>query len=239
MSTKLPALLLAALLFVLPACDKREDKKETAPDNPPATPPKAGAEKPGKAAADEPPWISLFDGKTLKNWKQSGFAGEAKARVEDGCILLPPGATLTGITYTGKDLPTMNYEIELEAKRVDGSDFFCGLTFPVDKSSATLVLGGWGGSLVGISSLDGNDAANNETTKMVTFEDKRWYHIRVCILKEKLEAWIDDDKVVDADTKDRKIDVRIDIEECKPCGLATYQTLGAIRNIRARKLWKE
>ena len=38
----------------------------------------------------------------------------------------------------------MDYELRLEAKRVEGGDFFCGLTFPVGKEYCTLILGGWG-----------------------------------------------------------------------------------------------
>ena len=48
---------------------------------------------------------------------------------------------MTGVTWT-RDFPKSNYEIRLEAMRVEGSDFFCGLTFPYQKAHATLVLGG-------------------------------------------------------------------------------------------------
>ena len=50
--------------------------------------------------------------------------------VKDGQILLHFGSEMTGITWTG-ELPRIDYEIKLEAMRVDGTDFFCGLTFPV------------------------------------------------------------------------------------------------------------
>ena len=228
------ALLSAALLFFLPACDKeKEEAGKTAAPPTEAKKPVAAASA-GKADGTE--WKSLFDGKTFTNWKETDFGGQGKPRIENGTIILPYGNMLTGLTYTGADCPKMNYALELEAQRVEGSDFFCGLTFPVGDSAASLILGGWGGSLCGISCLDGGDAANNETTKMVAFEDKRWYKVEVRVEAARISAWLDDEKIVDAKTKGRKIDVRIEVEASKPLGIATFGTTGAIRNIRMRKL---
>ena len=56
------------------------------------------------------------------------------------------GAVPSGITSTRKDLPTTNYELSFEAQRLDGFDFFAAATFPVGKSHATFVNGGWGGA---------------------------------------------------------------------------------------------
>ncbi|MGD0093689.1 MAG: DUF1080 domain-containing protein [Planctomycetota bacterium] len=222
-------LLAAALLVLLPACDKEKEAAEKADAKPPAA-----AASAGKAGGPE--WKSLFDGKTFANWKETDFGGKAKPRIENGTIILPAGNMMTGITYTGSDYLKMNYEIELEAQRVEGGDFFCGLTFPVGDSAASLILGGWGGTLCGISCLDGGDAANNETTKMITFEDKRWYKVQLRVEESRIAAWLDDEKLVDAKTKGRKIDVRIEMESSKPLGIATYSTTGAIRNLRMRKL---
>ena len=57
-----------------------------------------------------------------------------------------------------------DYEVTLEAMRVDGNDFFCGMTFPAGKDPCTLIVGGWGGTVVGLSSINGMDASENETT---------------------------------------------------------------------------
>ena len=107
---------------------------------------------------------SLFDGKTLGKWVSTNFGGEGEVRVEDGAITLDAGASLTGINYTGPVLKT-NYEISLDAQRIQGTDFFCGLTVPVGDSYASLIVGGWGGSLCGISSIDDKDAARNDTPR--------------------------------------------------------------------------
>ena len=180
-------------------------------------------------------WAPLFDGTSLAGWKQSDFLNPGVAYARDRKLTIPAGEVMSGITWAG-DFPKMDYEIRLEAMRAGGSDFFCGLTFPVNDSFASLILGGWGGTVCGISCLDGEDAANNETTTSTNFNNNTWYSVRLRVTKNKLEAWLDNEQIVDADTKDRTIDVRIEVEESRPLGLATFQTTAALRNISWRKL---
>src|SRR5687768_17187826 len=93
---------------------------------------------------------ALFDGKTLQGWESTDFAGKGTVTVENGEIRIGLGY-MTGITLTNtNDLPRMNYEVSLDAMRVDGSDFFCGLTFPVGKDYCSFIVGGWGGGVVGL-----------------------------------------------------------------------------------------
>ncbi len=178
---------------------------------------------------------SLFDGKTLRGWKVTDFGGQGRVYVKEGAICLEAGNELTGVTWTGPVIP-MNYEISLEAQRAEGSDFFCGLTFPVDANCCSLILGGWGGSVCGLSSLDYYDAANNETTRIIDFVNGRWYRVRVQVTPGKIEAWLDDEKIVEAQTAGRVIDTRIEVELSKPLGIASWRTSAAIRNIRMQKL---
>src|SRR5947209_3778646 len=105
------------------------------------------------APATQPAVQPLFDGKTLDKWKPTKFGGEGEVHVENGCLVIEAGVTLSGANYTGKT-PNVNYEVELDARKLEGGDFFCGLTVPVGDSFATLIVGGWGGSLCGISCLD-------------------------------------------------------------------------------------
>ncbi len=182
-------------------------------------------------------WQSLFDGKTLTGWKVTNFGASGDVKAEDNQIKLDMGGELTGLSYTNTDLPKVDYEVELDAMKVDGSDFFCGLTFPVKDSFCSLIVGGWGGSVVGLSSLDGMDASENDSTKSRYFEPKRWFHIRVRVENEKIHAWIDDDHLIEVTTKDRKVSLRPgDIELSKPLGIATWQTSAALKNIRLRKI---
>jgi hypothetical protein len=200
------------------------------------TAPARPATGPSTAPAANANWRSLFDGKTLDGWKPSDFAGQGEPAVEEGKLILPVGVALTGVTYTGGDLPKTNYEIALDAQRVDGADFFCGLTFPVGDSHASLILGGWGGSLCGISSLDDEDAAHNETRTTRPFKSGQWYHVRLRVLPERLIAWVDDAKIIDVNTRGKQISLRRDIDASKPLGLASFQTTAAIKDVKIRKL---
>jgi hypothetical protein len=184
-----------------------------------------------------PTEMSLFDGKTLGDWTITDFGGQGKVYVKDGAIHLEQGNDMTGITWAGP-LVRMNYEITLEATRVAGTDFFCGLTFPVNENHCSLILGGWGGTVCGLSNIDYYDAANNETTRIVSFETGKWYHVRVRVTPNRIQAWIEEeaDQLVDMDITGRKIDTRIEVDLSQPLGIATWQTAGAVRNIKLRKL---
>jgi hypothetical protein len=179
--------------------------------------------------------ISLFDGKSLGQWKITDFGGQGDVYVKDGAIYLEMGNDMTGVNWTGP-VVRMNYEITLEAMRVSGSDFFCGLTFPVAENPCSLILGGWGGGVCGLSNIDYYDAANNETTKFISFEDNKWYRVRLRVTPDRIEAWLDDEELVNIETTGRKIDIRAEVDLSQPLGIATWQTSGAVRNIRLRKL---
>ncbi|NMC21511.1 MAG: DUF1080 domain-containing protein [Thermogutta sp.] len=198
------------------------------------------AEKPqdGKEAKKPSPyeWRDLFDGKALDDWKAPQFGGEGQVRVQDGAIVLERGDTMTGITYTGKDLPKTNYEIEWVAKRTDGIDFFATLTFPVGESFCSLVTGGWGGTVVGLSSINFYDASDNETTQFKVFKDNQWYKFRVRVTDVKIEAWIDGEKVVDFVIGKNKLSTRFEVELCKPLGFSSWCSTGVIKSVRLRQL---
>ncbi|MEX0679637.1 MAG: DUF1080 domain-containing protein [Pirellulales bacterium] len=187
------------------------------------------------AAQKEAAAKSLFDGTSLAGWKKTAFGGEGDVAVTDGRIVMQTGNPMTGITWTGK-YPKMDYEISLQAMRVEGSDFFCGLTFPVGDSPCSFIVGGWGGGVVGLSSLNGSDASENETTKYQEFESGRWYTMRVRVTKDKIEAWIDKRQMVDVDTEGVQISIRPEVELSRPLGIACYATTAALRDIRLRPL---
>lgn len=183
-------------------------------------------------------WKSLFDGHTLDGWRITEFAGRGEVEVEKERLVVRMGAMLTGANLVAtNDLATTNYELALDAMKLEGSDFFCALTFPVGDTCCTFLLGGWGGGVVGISSLDGNDASLNETTKYLDFEKDRWYRVRVRVTPKKLEAWIGNRQMVDVTLEGRRLSVRPgEIELSQPWGVATWQTSSALRNIRYRRL---
>ncbi len=180
-------------------------------------------------------WRPLLDGRTLAGWKVSDFPGHGDVKVEDGRIVLEAGEfPLTGITWAGGDLPKTDYEIALEAMRIEGSDFFCGVTFPVGASHCSLILGGWGGRVVGLSSLNWMDAAHNETMGLRDFECGRWYGVRVRVTPAKIEAWINGRMAVNCGIEGRQVSIRFEMEPCVPLGVAAYATKAAVRNVRVR-----
>ena len=171
----------------------------------------------------------------FKHWRISEFDGRGDVRVEGGTVFLEKGDDLTGVRWTGP-LVRMDYEITLDAMRVAGRDFFCGLTFPYGDAPCSLIVGGWCGTVVGLSCLDYHDAYNNETARFMEFEKGRWYRIRLRVTEGKIEAWIDAKKIVDVETADRVIDIRPEVEMSKPLGIASWRTTAAIRNIRIQPL---
>jgi len=183
-------------------------------------------------------WTSLFDGKTLKGWKKTNFGGEGEVEVEKGVIVMDFGSDLTGI-HTDRQLPKMNYEVELQAKRIEGNDFFCGFTFPVNKKPCSLILGGWGGTTVGLSSIDGMDASENDTTQYHAFKENNWYKIRLRVTEQHIKVWLDGKSIIEQKTKDRKISIRPEIDPSLPFGFSCFQTTAGLKEIRIRKLTKE
>ena len=135
--------------------------------------------------------------------------------------------------------PEIDYEVTLDAKRVAGTDFFCGITFPVQIRFCSLIVGGWGGGTVGLSSIDGKDASENETTSRRNFETDRWYHIRLVVTDDYIRSWIDTSigcrfYIL----ADKKLSIRPEVELSKPFGIASWNTTAAIRNIRLKRIEK-
>lgn len=183
----------------------------------------------------QPNWQPLFNGKDLSGWESSLFGGDGEIRASQGQIEIGMGFPMSGLRYLGK-LPTLDYEIRLEARRVSGSDIFCGFTFPVRQSHCSLIVGGWGGSVVGLSNIEGLDASENETTRYLSLENNRWYQIRIRVTGQRIEAWLDEKQVVNQDIRQCNIAVRNEMLPTRPLGLATWQAAAEVRNLELRRL---
>lgn len=180
----------------------------------------------------------LFDGKSLNGWEITEFGPQGPVYVSEGTIVLGMGDGCTGITWK-EDFPREKYEVSLEAMRVDGTDFFCGMTFPAGKDPISLIIGGWGGTVVGLSSINGMDASENETTTLRQFEKNRWYNIRLRVDDGKILAWIDGEQVVDFTIGDNHLSIRPEVELSKPFGISSWSTTAALRNIRVVQIGPE
>ena len=182
------------------------------------------------------PWTELFDGRTLRGWEKTEFGGEGEVTVEGGRLVLAPGEPLTGITWRGDAVATTNYEVEFSGARMGGPDFFAALTFPVGQSHCTLVLGGWGGVVVGLSNVDGYDADNNPTKRFFDFTEGRFYVVRVRVTDDHISAWIDGERMVHQARRGHEFALRAEVIPSQPFGLASFQTEGAFTTIRWRRL---
>jgi hypothetical protein len=103
----------------------------------------------------------------------------------------------------------------------------------------SLILGGWGGGVVGLSSLNGADASENETSTYKKFESGKWYPVRLRVTEDRITAWLEGEEIVDADIRDTKLSIRLEVESSKPFGIASWRTKSALRGIRVRELTPE
>ncbi len=198
---------------------------------------------PPKPTAGAAPWLSLVAAPLDKEWKPIVYGGEAESLIDGNEIHLNRGDPLTGLAFRG-DLASIlpesqeGYQLRFEAKRVDGHDFFCGATFPVGTDGRlTLVLGGWGGGLAGLSSLDGMDASQNDTTSYRRFERDRWYDIEIKVTASHVECSIDGKRLNLVERSlYTKLWVRPEVELSVPLSFSSFSTYGVIRNPRVRSL---
>ncbi len=188
------------------------------------------------AGASGQDWQPLFNGKSLEGWRETPYTDRGQVRVSDSEIVLARGAPLTGVTRT-QSFPGSSYEIRFEAARVSGNDFFAALTFPVDDSFCTFVAGGWGGDILGLSSIDGWDASDNETRSYLNFENGHWYAFRLRVRDDRIQVWIDERMVVDVDVSGRSLSLYYgETRLSAPLGFASYNTTGKLRKIEYRVL---
>ncbi len=198
----------------------------------------------GLACAEQRGEVALFDGKNIDDWQMVdiGASGYVELDEDNEVMVIRQGDSLSGAIYKkAADLSFARYEITLETRRTAGVDFFCGLTFPVGniETCATLIMGGWGGSVTGISSIDGLDAseAGNPTGTYQRYEDDKWYVVRLRVTPENLSVWIDGKQVVDVDIAGRKIGLRPGpMESYAPLSLTTFNTEAEFRRVKFKPL---
>ena len=183
---------------------------------------------------------ALFNGKDLSGWKLADIWGNGKVEaLSNGVVSCGIGKPLTGIAYTNS-FPTMSYEVKMEALRKEGGDFFVAMTLPIETNACTVVIGGWGGGLCGISSIDYMDAAENPYSSGVALTNNVWYTLRVRVTPGLLEVFLNDTlytaKVTFESSSTFSLRAGSDIDKTLPFGLATYATCGLWRNLTVTKL---
>ena len=186
---------------------------------------------------------ALFNGKDLSGWKAADIWGNGKVEaLSNGVVSCGLGKPLTGLAYTNS-FPTMSYEVKMEALRKEGSDFFVAMTIPVESNACTVVIGGWGGNLCGISSINFMDASENQYSESVSFKNDVWYTLRVRVTPGLLEVFLNDTlytaKVPFESSSAFTLRAGSDIDKTKPFGLATYETKALWRNLSVTTLEKK
>ena len=186
---------------------------------------------------------SLFNGKDLSGWKAADIWGNGKVEVlSNGVISCGLGKSLTGIAYTNS-FPTMSYEVKMEAMRKEGYDFFVAMTLPVESNACTVVIGGWGGGLCGISSINFLDAAENQYSAGLVLKSDIWYTLRVRVTPGLLEVFLNDTlytaKVKFESSSVFTLRAGSDIDKTLPFGLATYETHALWRNLTVTLIEKQ
>lgn len=182
-------------------------------------------------------WIPLLPEKGLAGWEITDFGEKGKVTHEGNQLIIEMGDPLNGINYTKNDFPTDKYEIYVEANRLEGSDFLCGLTFPVQDKYCSFIAGGWGGGLVGLSSVDGFDASENSTTSYLELENNRWYKFRIRVDPEYIRAWIDGDEYLRQEREGHEFSTRIEVYSSRPIGYCAFQSKVAIREFKWRPIF--
>lgn len=184
----------------------------------------------------------LLDATLSSHWQQSGIPDEGVLQRSGQELTLPAGQPMTGCKFSAWQdlgLPGTDYRIDYEAMRVEGEDAFGMCTFPVagHGAHATFVIGGWGGTLTGISSIDFKDASENSTRAEQRFANGVWHRVHLEVRPDDIRAWVNDRPVVNVSIKGRNVSLRPGyIDHCLPFGFATWNTEARIRAVRISRL---
>ncbi|MEM9381352.1 MAG: DUF1080 domain-containing protein [Planctomycetota bacterium] len=187
-----------------------------------------GAELQPSAGLD---WKVLLDADDRARWRSGVFGEDPELEVNARGVVLPIGVPLAGLTYTGEP-PTGSYVLEVQATKEYGSDFFLGVTFPVRDAHLTLVLGGWGGAVCGLSCLDGEDASSNDTRTVRSFPNGKLRTVTIEVSDARVTARIDGEPIVECPLEGRVLSIRPEVEPSVPLGVASFATCTTLHRVR-------
>ena len=214
----------------------------------------------GKEPPPPPGWVPLFDGKTLDGWKAfeglvepratpTGRAG--RALVANAEMVLQGGGTHATIVSV-RSFPTTDYELAAEVMFSDKKGA-AWLLFPAERGCLALMLGlgpgpqhasvlslreqghgftSWGGLFRGPHS-------SSAEYRCKVLEPRHWYAVRVRVIRERIEIWMDDDMIADPDVVGQYFSAPGLAAQVKPFGVAWLEGSLALRNVRMRRLSAE
>ena len=167
-----------------------------------------------------------------QSWKSSDNKPLA---VGSDMITIEPGNPYSGATWTGP-FPTDNYELSLEATRLEGQDIFCGIVFPIREDTCSLILGGWDNSLLGMSMIDGLSAAENVTSYPESFTNHTWSTVVLKVTSGNVSVTLNEKTVIDLQRDHHTFSLYPGLEMYEPFGFFTYNSKALIRNPTLRML---
>ena len=181
----------------------------------------------------EDDWVSMFDGKTLTGWKpltKTKYEEGGPVTVTNNVISMATGFPYSAVQWTNGFLKT-NYRLELRAKRTEGNDIFCGILFPVGTNFCSMVLGGWGNCVVGLSCVDYFLAAENETAIGMAFKNDKWYNVKLQVTDMRVQTWVDGEELINLELMGHHISPYPGLEMFAPLGIFTFESGTAIKDI--------
>ena len=159
---------------------------------------------------------------------------DCNVHAEDGQLIFETGGMGTSIAWT-RAFPRADYEVSVEARRLEGNGAFCHMAFRVGATHCFLVVGGMG-NIVALDEVDKLNMHGNETTTRMDFEQERWYTIRLRVTRERVVVWLGDRKVIDLSGAADRLSLPFAWQGLMPFGVGTWQTKAAMRNIKLRRL---
>ena len=183
-------------------------------------------------APEAGPWSNLFDGRTLDGWRK--VEKGCNVHAQDEQLIFEMKHMSTSIAWN-RAFPRVDYEVSVEARRLEGNGAFCHIAFPVNATHCFLVVGGMG-NIVALDQVDKLNMYGNETTTRMDFEQERWYTIRLRVTREHVVVWLDDRKVIDLSGAADRLSIPFAWQGLIPFGVGTWETKAAMRNIKLRRL---
>jgi len=182
--------------------------------------------------ADEPGWISLFDGKTLTNWKPS--ESPTSWKVEDGAIVAL--GNRSHLFYTGPEAPFKNFELKVDVMTEPGANG--GIYFHTEFLTNNWPKKGYE-TQVNISHSDWRKTGSLygvQDVRELAAQDNKWWVQHIIVQDKHVTIKIDGKTVVDYTepatvTGDRKIGQgTFALQAHDPKSVIRY------KNIRVKKL---
>ena len=179
--------------------------------------------------------INLLADSTSHYWQPAPYNLGQFTITNDTLFIAPAERGLSGVMWTGK-VPAVNYQLTCRAMRTEGTDFFAGITFPVKNTWCTWIIGGWDGTVVGLSNIDWSPASENITTCHKNFNNHQGYDLELTVTDHLITARIDNELMFELDYTGHTLSLHNLMENGQGLGLATWKTGAAYTNLNLRGL---